>query len=131
MDRRGFLKLLGQASIGAYVAYSFPSIIVPKNIKYIGIERNLGGISFAKLNYIYQKACQEIGEPKVIFMHKDNYTRIIELCQPIMRYTRNTKDNSSLVHNGLSFRNAAIIPSELSEHKVVMGTWSKIKDYNL
>lgn len=33
MNRRGFLSLLGQAAVGSVVAYSFPSIIVPKNIQ--------------------------------------------------------------------------------------------------
>lgn len=33
MNRRRFLSLLGQATVGATVAYSFPSIIVPKNIQ--------------------------------------------------------------------------------------------------
>lgn len=32
MNRRGFLSFLGKASAGAYIAYSFPEIIVPKNI---------------------------------------------------------------------------------------------------
>lgn len=32
MNRRGFLKFLGVASVGATVAYSFPSVIVPQNI---------------------------------------------------------------------------------------------------
>lgn len=32
MDRRRFLELLGMASVGATVAYSFPSVIVPKHI---------------------------------------------------------------------------------------------------
>ena len=33
MNRRFFLSLLGQAAVGATVAYSFPSIVVPKNIQ--------------------------------------------------------------------------------------------------
>lgn len=33
MNRRRFLSLLSQATVGATVAYSFPSIIVPKNIQ--------------------------------------------------------------------------------------------------
>lgn len=33
MNRRNFIKFLGAASVGATVAYSFPSIIVPKNIE--------------------------------------------------------------------------------------------------
>lgn len=32
VSRRRFLELLGMATAGASVAYSFPSIIVPKNI---------------------------------------------------------------------------------------------------
>jgi len=32
MNRRNFLQFLGAATIGSTVAYSFPSIIVPKNI---------------------------------------------------------------------------------------------------
>lgn len=35
MDRRRFLELLGMATAGSVVAYSFPSIIVPKNIDLI------------------------------------------------------------------------------------------------
>ena len=37
MNRRRFLSLLGQAAVGAGVVYSFPSIIVPKNIQPIGL----------------------------------------------------------------------------------------------
>lgn len=37
MDRRSFLKFLGAASAGATVVYSFPSIIVPKNIDLINL----------------------------------------------------------------------------------------------
>jgi hypothetical protein len=33
MDRRGFLSLLSRAVVGATVAYSFPSVIVPRNIQ--------------------------------------------------------------------------------------------------
>lgn len=32
MNRRRFLELLGAATVGSTVAYSFPSIIVPRNI---------------------------------------------------------------------------------------------------
>lgn len=32
MNRRNFLKFLGTATIGTGIVYSFPSIIVPKNI---------------------------------------------------------------------------------------------------
>lgn len=32
MNRRRFLELLGTAAVGSAVAYSFPSIIVPRNI---------------------------------------------------------------------------------------------------
>lgn len=32
MNRRRFLELLGMATAGTAVAYSFPSVIVPKNI---------------------------------------------------------------------------------------------------
>lgn len=32
MDRRGFLKIFGKAAAGAAIVYSFPSIIIPKNI---------------------------------------------------------------------------------------------------
>lgn len=32
MNRRRFFELLGQATIGGMVVYSFPSIIIPKNI---------------------------------------------------------------------------------------------------
>lgn len=35
MNRRGFLGLLGKAAAGAAVVYSFPSIIVPKNIEQV------------------------------------------------------------------------------------------------
>lgn len=35
MNRRNFLKFLSAASVGATVAYSFPSIIVPKNIELV------------------------------------------------------------------------------------------------
>jgi hypothetical protein len=32
MNRRRFMELLGMATVGGAVAYSFPNIIVPKNI---------------------------------------------------------------------------------------------------
>lgn len=36
MNRRRFLELLGMATVGGAVAYSFPKIIVPKNIQVVG-----------------------------------------------------------------------------------------------
>jgi len=33
MNRRSFLKCLGTATVGTGIVYSFPSIIVPKNIE--------------------------------------------------------------------------------------------------
>lgn len=35
MNRRNFLGFLGKAAVGGAVAYSFPKIIVPKNIELI------------------------------------------------------------------------------------------------
>jgi hypothetical protein len=35
MNRRGFLRALAQATVGAAVVYSFPSIIVPQNLALI------------------------------------------------------------------------------------------------
>lgn len=32
MNRRRFLELLGMVTVGSAVAYSFPNVIVPKNI---------------------------------------------------------------------------------------------------
>lgn len=43
MNRRRFLSLLSQATAGAAVAYSFPSIIVPKNTQ--PIEQEFRGLA--------------------------------------------------------------------------------------
>lgn len=69
MNRRNFLKFLGVASVGATVAYSFPSIIVPKNIITLDeVSSDLllkDGTSLSYINSIIQK---EIW-PKVINDH--------------------------------------------------------------
>ena len=41
MHRRSFIKFLGVATIGSTIAYSFPSIIVPKNIEDINAINDL------------------------------------------------------------------------------------------
>lgn len=38
MNRRRFLELLGLAALGSGIVYSFPSVIVPKNIAFENIE---------------------------------------------------------------------------------------------
>lgn len=49
MNRRRFLELLGQAAVGGTVVYSFPAIIVPKNIVVPAIGYNLSPRGLAYL----------------------------------------------------------------------------------
>lgn len=49
MNRRRFISLLGQSVAGATVAYSFPSIIVPKNIR---------PVSYNELPYVVSDTAQ-------------------------------------------------------------------------
>lgn len=54
MDRRGFLKIFGKAAAGAAIVYSFPSIIIPKNIIIpyeIGLDVG-NGLDISALNII-------------------------------------------------------------------------------
>lgn len=117
MNRRGFLNLIGKASMGAYVAYSFPSIIVPKNIITIQ-EYKDSLISFAAMNRAYEKASLGNAEPEFIFLHPENYARIMELIKPQLRYTENTP----LFGNGLNFRGATVIPSGYIDNKEIHTT---------
>lgn len=69
MNRRNFLKFLGAASVGATVAYSFPDVIVPKNIEINGLASaiNAGytfsgyfdGINIITKNEIYPKLIED------------------------------------------------------------------------
>ena len=45
MNRRRFLEMIGMATVGGAVAYSFPEVIVPQNISHIvaiNKTRNVG-----------------------------------------------------------------------------------------
>lgn len=41
MNRRRFLELLGSAALGSGIVYSFPSVIVPKNISMLDWKDHL------------------------------------------------------------------------------------------
>ena len=53
VSRRRFLELLGMATAGATVAYSFPSIIVPKNIIPVESVIRQQGYNLAPRGLIY------------------------------------------------------------------------------
>jgi hypothetical protein len=77
MNRRSFLKFLSSATIGATVAYSFPEIIVPKNIKLIKeVEdtKNLassGVLTWRKLEEAFNRMKENMyKEPDIIIVNK-------------------------------------------------------------
>lgn len=75
MNRRNFLKFLGAASAGATVAYSFPSIIVPKNIEVID------QINLITKTEIYPKLIEDFWfqeSPFMSHMRKQPFMRIID-----------------------------------------------------
>lgn len=53
MNRRRFLELLGKATVTTAVAYSFPDIIIPKNI--IPIEAMSAGLTENSINIVTLK----------------------------------------------------------------------------
>jgi hypothetical protein len=86
MNRRRFLELLGMATVGGAVAYSFPDIIVPKNIEAISqinlISKNeiypkliedfwfQESPFFAMLKNTYKKAKESNNEPNLVVINK-------------------------------------------------------------
>lgn len=83
MDRRNFLKRLGLASAGAVVAYSFPEVIVPKNIEQLLILPEqiptdfISQLNLITKNEIYPKLIEDCrskyGEPKEIVLAEKTY----------------------------------------------------------
>lgn len=84
-SRRDFLKFFGVATVGATVAYSFPSIIVPQNIDAINlvIRREIypelirdfwfqESAFFAKLNNLYIAAIDSCEEPNLVIVSKNS-----------------------------------------------------------
>lgn len=53
MNGRGFLSLFGKAAVGATVAYSFPSVIVPKNLGEVEVVSDLATINAITLKELY------------------------------------------------------------------------------
>lgn len=67
MNRRGFLSSLSLAIVGTGVAYSFPDIIVPKNIISLEeiygdgiIQGQLSAINIVTLKEIYPKIIEDL-----------------------------------------------------------------------
>lgn len=60
MNRRNFIQFLGLASTGSVVAYSFPNIIVPKNIIVPDI------IDYSLITRAYERAVALEGEPLLV-----------------------------------------------------------------
>lgn len=65
MNRRRFLELLGTAALGSGIVYSFPSVIVPKNIQRIEC---LPPISFPVLEAAYKRLIETGNEPRFIIL---------------------------------------------------------------
>src|SRR5437762_6855796 len=84
MNRRFFLQSFGLATAGGIVAYSFPKIIIPKNIVepinlvgkkeiYPEIINDLffsNTINFAMIEKAYRKACVGSVEPRYVYANQ-------------------------------------------------------------
>lgn len=114
MNRRGFLKFLGAATVGTTVAYSFPSIIVPKNI--ITLDEVATDVILndgTSLNYINEIIKKEI-YPRVL---RDNFFTD----SPFLARMRSTSEHNLDFSKGhISFKNkledAQIITPEEEEY---------------
>lgn len=90
MNRRKFFNMLGKAVVGGAVAYSFPEILVPKNItkptgladaiekgyRFWGVDGDLyscAPINFSDLEEAYKKACVGNNKPKYVVVNKTMY----------------------------------------------------------
>jgi hypothetical protein len=83
MNRRRFLELLSMAAVGGTVAYSFPDVIVPKNIQLV---------TFDMLEKAYTKARLSSAEPNLLVIHRELYPKLIEdiffIDDPLTAFTR-------------------------------------------
>lgn len=83
MDRRRFLELLTKATVGGAVAYSFPDVIVPKNIEVkaasIGWTDYGKPISFEDLYKAYAECCRGKSEPNLLLVNKTQFEYINSL----------------------------------------------------
>lgn len=91
MNRRDFLNWLGKAAVGGAVAYSFPKVIVPKNIvivenvllksRQFGCTTfsSLQPISFELMERVYREAQNKMGEPKYILANEEFYSYFREV----------------------------------------------------
>lgn len=95
MNRRRFLELLGMATVGATVAYSFPDIIVPKNIAIPTLNANLNWVTeyksanpltYAKLLEAYHKCRVGNYEPKWIRVNENTFRHIQSMIEPQYRF---------------------------------------------
>lgn len=59
MDRRGFLGLLGKAVASATVAYSFPSVIVPKNLGEVVVVDDIATINSITRQELWPKLIED------------------------------------------------------------------------
>lgn len=119
MNRRSFFTNLLKAAAGATVAYSFPSIIVPKNI--ISPEEvagdilwnankfDAGQLTYAMLEKAYNAACMGNKEPDFLIVNKAQYERFVDKLLPTeQRYYKTLSSGEG----GFMFRGAAVLPRD-------------------
>lgn len=114
MNRRNFLKFLGAASVGATVAYSFPSVIVPNNIILVEPIIPVSKFNLAELNEIVRREIY----PRVIRDHFFKDT-------PFFTYLREKHEEGKVTH---SFGEAMQLINANRKDKVIK-IYSDIDNY--
>jgi hypothetical protein len=118
MNRRRFLELLGMATVGSAVAYSFPKVIVPKNvIKPVGFTEAVNdgyifsgyspSITFKQLEESYRRACVGKAKPDLIMVSPTTYAQIVSR---IAIQDRFIGENNGLVFHGSEIKPSIYVP---------------------
>jgi hypothetical protein len=78
MNRRDFLKFLKMVTVGAIVAYSFPSIIISKNIELIKEINENKSLTWPKLEAAFKRMQEQMyNEPDIIIVNRQYYNDLI------------------------------------------------------
>jgi hypothetical protein len=78
MNRRDFLKFLKMVTVDAIMAYSFPNIIIPKNIELIKEINEDKSLTWQKLEASFRRMQEQMySEPNIIIVHKQYYNDLI------------------------------------------------------